>query len=156
MSLSLRGGADVRTEDNLDDRVTPFAQLVLARQLTPRLEIFVAPTLVGEAGVYDYAFNLPIGAAWMIRPYLCLAAEVVPENRDQPDGFDSDFGWSIGLKRAIGGHFFEFLVGNTRSTHVSQYTTSSILVASDPDGLVPLDASDVYIGFNIERRFGGR
>ncbi len=156
LSISLRGGADVRTAEGLDDRVTPFVQAVLSRQVSGRLELFAVPSAVGDAGVFDYAFNLPLGAAYMLDPNLSLVVELVPGNRDNPDGFETDFGWAIGLKRAIGGHFFEIVLADTRATQVSQYTTGSILMAPTVEGLSGWRAGDVHIGFNIERRWGGR
>ncbi|MFA6955524.1 MAG: DUF5777 family beta-barrel protein [Thermoanaerobaculia bacterium] len=155
LSITVRAGADVRTEDGSDDGATPFAQCVLEKQIGPRLKLIAAPSVIGEWGAYDYAFNVPLGLAWSIKPHMILAVEVIPENGDQPDGFDSSVGWSVGLKHSIGGHFFEFVVGNTRATHVSQYVTSSIFASTEPAAMNGFEAGDVFLGFNIERRFGG-
>jgi hypothetical protein len=155
LSITVRAGADVRTEDGNDDGATPFAQCVLERQIGSRLRLIAAPSVIGDWGAYDYAFNVPIGLAWSIKPHMILAVEVVPENTDRPEGFDSSVGWSVGLKHSIGGHFFEFVVGNTRATHVSQYVTSSIFASTEPAAMNGFDPGDVFLGFNIERRFGG-
>jgi hypothetical protein len=53
----------------------------------------------------------------------------------------------VGLKRAIGGHYFEILITNNNATHVDQYVTSTYMGS-------PLRHSDLHLGFNIERRFG--
>jgi len=155
LSITVRAGADVRTEDGTDDGATPFAQCILEKQIGSRLKLIAAPSVIGEWGAYDYAFNVPLGIAWSLKPHMILAVEVVPENGDQPDGFDSAFAWSVGLKHSVGGHFFEFVVGNTRATHVSQYVTSSIFASTEPAAMNGFEAGDLFLGFNIERRFGG-
>lgn len=147
LAISLRGGVDWRTERDLDDRLSGFAQAILARRIGSRAEVFVIPSFVTEAGPFDHAFNVPVGFAWSIYPHLSLIAEIVPENTDVPDQIDSSFAWTIGLKRAIGGHYFEILLGNTRATNVDQYVPSTFLGTG-------LEAGDVHLGFNIERRFG--
>lgn len=150
VSATARAGVDFRSERGVDERLSGFAQVVISRQLTRRLELMIVPTWASEAGPFDHAFNVPVGLAWMLRRNLSLVVEIIPENRDLPDGGESDIGWAIGLKRAIGGHYFEILLADTRATHVSQYASSTLV----PD--VGLDAGDVHLGFNIVRRFGGR
>ncbi|HXG58661.1 MAG TPA: DUF5777 family beta-barrel protein, partial [Thermoanaerobaculia bacterium] len=157
VSIALRGGTDWRTEEDLDDRISLFAQAIVSRQFGRKAEIFVMPTFATRAGravtagdsvaLFKTAFNVPVGVAVMIRPALSVVAEVIPPNRDLPDSIDSDFGWAFGLKRAIGGHYFEILLTNNSATHVGQYVTSTFIGT-------PLDAGNVQLGFNIERRFG--
>jgi len=154
LSVAVRIGGDFRTEENVEDGASAFAQAILSKQFAEKFEIFILPTYVSNAPVselyeFDHAFNVPIGFAYMIHRYLSLVIEVVPVNADLPDGFDSDLGWAVGLKRAIGGHYFEILFANSRATHVDQYTTSSFLGSG-------LELGDVHLGFNIERRFGGK
>jgi len=156
-SAALRAGGDWRTEQNLRDRTSGFAQVVLSHQFGRKAEIFVIPTFATEAGrvvsgntsaaMFRHAFNVPIGGAIMIRPALSIVGEIIPKNHDLPDDFHADMGWAIGLKRAIGGHYFEVLVTNSNATHVDQYVTSTYQGA----GLV---RGDLHLGFNIERRFG--
>lgn len=150
--LALRGGVDYRSEENLERRSSWFAQAILAKRIGRRLELFIAPSVVTDAPIdqgsyFRTAYNVPVGAAWLLRPELSLVAEVIPENGDLPDGFDSALGWALGLKRAIGGHFFEIILTNSRATHVDQMLTSSLLGTG-------LEAGDVHLGFNIVRRFG--
>lgn len=147
LSASLRAGVDWRTERGLEDRVSPFAQLILSRQFARRLELFAVPTYVANAGPFEHAFNIPFGMAWSMRPGLLLSLELIPPNPDLPDSFDSDLGWSIGLKRALGGHYFEVMLSDTPGTHVDHYGTSSF-------GGLGIDSSNIFLGFNIERRFG--
>ncbi len=159
LSLTLRGGADWRTEKNLGDRTSFFAQAIVSRQFGRKAEIFALPTFATNAGravtgetsgaLFDHAFNVPVGVAYMIRPPLAVVVEVIPPNGDLPDDMDADFGWSVGIKRAIGGHWFEVLLTNNQSTMADQYITSTYQGT-------PLDLDDVKLGFNIERRFGGR
>jgi hypothetical protein len=157
-SLAVRGGMDWRTERDVVDRTSFFAQAVLSRQFGSRAEIFLIPTFVTNAGravngstsvaLFRHAFNVPIGAAVTIRPGLSVVAELTPKNRDLPSSMNGgDLGWALGLKRAIGGHYFEILITNTNATHADQYVTSTYQGS-------PLNKSDIHLGFNIERRFG--
>ncbi|MGN6186627.1 MAG: DUF5777 family beta-barrel protein [Thermoanaerobaculia bacterium] len=157
VSITLRGGADWRTEENLKDRSSFFAQAIVTKQFSRKAEVFALPTIASNAGraldgdqsvaMFDYAFNVPVGIAYMIRPSTAVVVELVPPNQDLDD--DADLGWSIGLKRNIGGHWFEVLLTNSQSTMVDQYVTSTFQGA-------PLNNGDIHLGFNIERRFGGR
>ena len=158
-SATLRGGAYVRTERDLDDRTSFFAQAILSRQFGRKAEVFLLPTFATQAGrtldgdrsvaLFEHAFNMPVAFAWTLRPGLLAVAEIVPPNGDLPDEIDADFGWSIGIKRNIGGHWFEILLTNSQSTLVDQYVTT-------PFQGSPLEADQVHLGFNIERRFGRR
>lgn len=158
-SASLRAGADWRTESDLEDRLSLFAQAVISRQFGRRAEIFLVPTYISNAGrvvvedksvaLFTSAFNVPIGVAVMVRPALSVVAEIIPPNTDLPDDMEADLGWAIGIKRAIGGHYFELLLTNSNATTADQYVTSTYQGA-------PLTTGDIHIGFNIERRFGRR
>ena len=154
---ALRIGGDWRTEKGLNDRSSVFGQVVLSHQFGHKAEVFVMPTYVTDAGrsvtgttsgaLFKHAFNVPVGAAIMIKPALSIVGEVIPKNRDLPDTIHADFGWALGLKRAIGGHYFEILVTNNNATHVDQYTTSTYQGTG-------LNRGDIHLGFNIERRWG--
>jgi hypothetical protein len=158
-ALAVRGGADWRTEQNLKDRTSFFAQLIISRQLGNRAEIFALPTFVTNAGravsgsssqaLFDHATNMPVGIAIMVRPALSIVGEFIPKNRDLPDSTRGDFGWALGLKRAIGGHYFEIMLTNSNSTMADQYVTTTYQGGG-------LDRGDLHLGFNIERRFGRR
>jgi len=123
-------------------------------------EVFAIPTYVTNAGqqvngttsgaLFKHAFNIPVGAALMVRPGLSVVVELTAKNRDLPSSMNGgDFGWALGLKRAIGGHYFEILLTNSNATHADQYVTSTYQGT-------PLNKSDIHLGFNIERRFGKR
>jgi hypothetical protein len=157
-SLAVRGGMDWRTERDVVDRTSFFAQAIVSRQFGGHAEVFAMPTFATNAGravngttstaLFSHAVNVPIGAAVMMRPGLSVVAELIPKNRDLPvSARGGDFGWALGLKRAIGGHYFEILLTNSNATHVDQYVTSTYQGS-------PLKKSDIHLGFNIERRFG--
>jgi len=158
-SAALRGGVDLRTEANVHDRHSFFAQAIVSHQFGNRAELFAVPTFATDAGrlnnadvsgaLFQHALNVPIGGAWMLRPGLSLCAELIPKNHDLPDSIHADLGWAIGFKRAIGGHYFEVLITNSNATHVDQYVTSTYQGTG-------LNRGDLHLGFNIERRFGGR
>ena len=159
LSATLRGGVDWRTERNLNDRVSFFAQAIVSRQFGRKAEIYILPTFVTKAGravdgntsgaLFGNAFNVPVAVTYMLRRNLSLVAEITPPNGDLPEQMDADFGWSLGIKRALGGHWFEILLTNNQSTLTDQLVTSTFQGS-------PLDMGDIKLGFNIERRFGGR
>jgi hypothetical protein len=159
LSLSLRGGVDWRTERDLEDRESFFVQGIVSRRLGRKTEVFALPTFVTDGGrtvtgntsgaLFQHAFNVPVGVTYFMRPPLALVAEIIPPNGDLPSETNGELGWSIGIKRAIGGHWFELLLTNSQATTVDQYTTTTFQGAG-------LDAGEVKLGFNIERRFGGR
>ncbi|HET7710726.1 MAG TPA: DUF5777 family beta-barrel protein [Thermoanaerobaculia bacterium] len=159
LSIALRGGAVWRTEREIRDRTSVFVQAILSRQIGSRVEIFAMPTYVTHAGrtvsqreavaLFDHAFNVPLGVAVMIRPALSLIAELTPPNQDLPPDMDGSVAWALGLKRAVGGHYFEVLITNSNATQADQYVTSTYQGT-------PLAGDEVHLGFNIERRFGRR
>lgn len=154
-SATLRGGGDVRTEKGLEDRTSVFGQVIFSHQFGHHAEVFAMPTYVTDAGrsatspnaLFKHAFNVPLGAAIMIQPALSIVGELIPKNRDLPDDVHADFGWALGLKRAVGGHYFEILLTNNNATHVDQYVTSTYQGSG-------LSRGDIHLGFNIERRWG--
>jgi hypothetical protein len=159
VSAALRGGVDWRTERNLDDRTSFFAQAIVSRQFGQRFAVYAMPTFITDAGraatgdtsgaLFEHAFNVPVGASFMIRRGMSFVAEVVPPNGDLPDTVDADFGWAVGIKQALGGHYFEVLLTNNNATTADQYVTSTYQGAT-------LRSGDIQLGFNIERRFGRR
>jgi Membrane bound beta barrel domain (DUF5777) len=157
VSLAFRGGVDWRTERGLRDRTSLFAQAIISRRLGARTEVFILPTWATNAGrttqaaeplaLFKHATNVPFGIAFMLKPSLSVVGEFVPKNHDLPKSIQSDFGWSLGLKRAIGGHYFEIMITDLPSTHVDQLVTATYQGGAIKRG-------DLHLGFNIERRFG--
>lgn len=156
-SAAIRAGADWRNARNLDDRSSYFAQAIVSRQFGSRFDIYVVPTWITKAGrvvsgnasvaLFKSAFNVPVGALVQIMPGLSVVGELIPANRDLPTDLKSDIGWSIGIKRAIGGHLFEILLTNSNGMTTDQYISSTYNGA-------PLRTRDKRLGFNIERRWG--
>jgi hypothetical protein len=160
LTLTGRGGVDIRTEKDMQDRTSFFVQAIVSRQFGRKAELFAMPTFATNAGrtvtgdesvaLFEHAFNVPVGLVWMLRPGFAAVVEVIPPNSDLPDEMDgSDLGWAVGVKRNIGGHWFEILLTNSQTTLVDQYVTTTFQGS-------PLDAGSVHLGFNIERRFGRR
>lgn len=159
LTLTARGGMDLRTEKDLGDRTSFFAQAIVSRQFGRKAEVFLLPTFATNAGravsgdesvaLFEHAFNVPVALVWMLRPGFAAVVELTPPNTDLPDEMDGDLGWAVGVKRNIGGHWFEILLTNSQTTLVDQYVTTTFQGS-------PLDAGDVRLGFNIERRFGRR
>jgi len=157
VSAAVRVGVDWRNARNLDDRSSLFAQAIVSRQFGGRFDIYVVPTWVTKAGrvvsgnksvaLFDRAFNVPVGALVQIMPGLSVVGELIPTNRDLPRDLKSDLGWSLGIKRAIGGHLFEILLTNSNGMTTDQYISSTYNGA-------PLRTRDKRLGFNIERRWG--
>jgi hypothetical protein len=159
VTLTLRGGVDFRTERDLGDRTSLFVQAIVSRQFGRRGEIVIEPTFVTNAGravtadgsgaLFAHAFNVPVSATYRMHGSLFAVAEVIPPQRDLPDDMDGGLGWSIGIKRAIGLHWFEVLLTNNQATLTDQYVTSTFQGTG-------LDTGDIHLGFNIERRWGRR
>lgn len=154
-TLALRGGADWRTERELSDRVSWFAQAIVSRTFGDRVELSLVPTYVTDSGrasdgtrsfaLFSNAFNVGVGGVVMIGTGLSVMAEVIPTNGDLP--VDGDPGWALALKKVVGGHHFEVLLTNSPAMTTSEWASSSFLGA-------PLDAGDVHLGFNIRRQLG--
>ncbi|HUP65517.1 MAG TPA: DUF5777 family beta-barrel protein [Thermoanaerobaculia bacterium] len=152
-SLAVRGGADIRTDPTVDNRTSAFVQGIVSKRFGD-FELFVIPSVITNAPIdgdrrFDWVANVPIGIAWVFQPEWSLILELIPENRDLPEDLNSSIAWAAGIKRAVGGHFFEIILTNSRATHVDQYLTSTLLGSG-------LEGGDVHLGFNLERRFGGR
>lgn len=157
LTATVRGGVDWRTERNVNERLSWFAQAIVSKQFGRRFAIYAMPTVVTNAGransadesvaLFDTAFNVPVGVSFMVRPATNLIVELVAPNSDLPDSLDSDLGWAIGVKRTLGGHYFEILLSNNNATTMDQIVSSTYQGA-------PLRMGDLQVGFSIERRFG--
>jgi uncharacterized beta barrel domain-containing protein DUF5777 len=157
-SATIRGGMDWRTELQLTDRSSFFAQAMLSRRFGKRVEVTLIPTYVTNAGravtattstsLFKNAFNVPIGMAFNVHGGFSVVGEVTPRNRDLPDKLKGGFfAWSAGIKSAVGKHYFELMITNSNATHADQYVTSTYMGSA-------LNKGDLHLGFNIERRFG--
>lgn len=71
-SSAIRIGGDARTERQLDDRYSGYAQAIVSHQFGRRFDIYVIPTYITKAGrvvngdrssaLFKTAFNVPAGA----------------------------------------------------------------------------------------------
>lgn len=157
LSVAVRTGGDWRTARAITNRTSFFVQGIVSRQFGRRAEVTLVPMWVTDAGrqvtgntstaIFSHAFNVPIELALMVHQNLSLVGEVLPKNRDLPQPLRGSFGWALGLKSAVGGHFFEILLTNSNATFADQYVTATYMGS-------PLRRSDMRLGFNIERRFG--
>jgi len=157
LSAAIRAGIDYRNAEQINERASYFAQAILSRQFGSRLDLYVAPSYVTNAGrvisgdgstaLFEHALNAPVGILVQVMPALSIVAEIIPENRDLPEAFDADFGWAIGVKKAIGGHLFEIILTNNSGMTTDQYISSTY------NG-VPFKSNEKRLGFNIERRWG--
>ncbi|MDX1582971.1 MAG: DUF5777 family beta-barrel protein, partial [Thermoanaerobaculia bacterium] len=67
VSITFRGGLNVMTEDDIEDRTSVFLQSVVSHQFSRRLELFAVPMYANDAGSFDHAFNVAVGAIWFPR-----------------------------------------------------------------------------------------
>jgi uncharacterized beta barrel domain-containing protein DUF5777 len=156
-STAIRIGGDARTELDLEDRYSAYAQAIVSHQFGSRFDLYAMPTYITNAGravsgttsaaLFKTAFNVPVGAVFEIGSGYGIVAEVIPQNRDLPDNVKAELGWSVGIKHAIGGHLFEILLTNSNGMTTDQYVTSTYNGA-------PFKSGDLRLGFNIERRWG--
>lgn len=140
VSLALRAGSNFLLRDEVEDSTRPFAQLLIARQLRPGINLLLAPSWVRDTPRLRNAFNVPVGltlgpgGAWLVE------LEYVPENRDLEESVAA---WHVAFSKALGGHIFEITFGNSRATTVDQYLGGDSTAAFAED--------DVRLGFNLVR-----
>jgi uncharacterized beta barrel domain-containing protein DUF5777 len=144
LTFSLRAGADLLRRPGVPDSDRPFVQLLFARRLAPGVNLLVSPSWVADTPRLENAFNVPLGLTFPLpgRRWL-VELEYVPANRDLED--ESRDAWHLAFSRAIGGHIFEIVLGNSRATTVDQILGG--------DSAAGFEEDDVRLGFNIVRDF---
>jgi len=143
LTLAVRAGADLLRRPGVPDSSRPFVQLLLARRLRPGVSLLVSPSWVADTPSLKNAFNVPLGLTFPLPGDQIVELEYVPANRDL-DG--SRAAWHAALSKAIGGHIFEIVLGNSRATSVDQMLGG--------DSAAGFEKKDVRLGFNIVRNFG--
>jgi hypothetical protein len=143
LTLAARAGADLLRRPGVPDSSRPFVQLLLARRLRPGVNLLVSPSWVADTPSLKNAFNVPLGLTFPLPGDQLVELEYVPANRDL-DG--SRAAWHAALSKAIGGHIFEIVLGNSRATSVDQMLGG--------DSAAGFEKKDVRLGFNIVRNFG--
>ena len=141
-TISLRAGADLLRRAGVEDSNRPFVQLLLARRLAPGVNLLVSPSWVADTPLLADAFNVPIGLTFPLPGERLIELEYVPANRDLDT---SNAAWHVAVSKALGGHIFEILVGNSRATTVDQILGG--------DSAAGFETDDVRLGFNIVRYF---
>ncbi|MEW6335947.1 MAG: DUF5777 family beta-barrel protein [Acidobacteriota bacterium] len=142
LGLAVRLGTDYRGASGIDERWSGFVQAVVSRRLGDRLDVFLVPMVSTDTPTLRNATNVAFGGAFHLPRGWDLAAEVVAENGDTPEGSAA---WSVAVNKRVPGHSFLVYLGN------SPATTVDLLVGSDYPG--GFRTGDVRLGFNIVRRF---
>ncbi|HEX6899268.1 MAG TPA: DUF5777 family beta-barrel protein [Thermoanaerobaculia bacterium] len=142
LTLAVRAGADFLRREGVEDAERPFVQLLLARQLRPGVNLLLSPSWVADTPLLKNAFNVPVGITFPLPGSYLVELEVVPENGDLDA---SETAWHVALSKAVGGHIFEIVLGNSRASTVDQMLGG--------DFAAGFDSGDVRLGFNIVRDF---
>ena len=142
LTVAVRAGADLLRRPGVEDRDRPFVQLLLARKLAPGVNLLVSPSWVRATPRLRNAFNVPIGLTFPLPGEQLIEIEYIPANRDLDGSRDA---WHVALSKAVGGHIFEIVLGNSRATTVDQMLGG--------DSAAGFEKRDVRLGFNIVRDF---
>jgi hypothetical protein len=143
LTIAVRAGADLIERDGVEDSTRPFVQLLLARRLRPGVNLLLSPSWVRDTPRLRDAFNVPVGlTVGLPRGYL-VELEYIPENRDLEESRQA---WHVAFSKAVGGHIFEVVLGNSRASTVDQLLGG--------DSAAGFEIGDVRLGFNIVRDFG--
>jgi hypothetical protein len=143
VTIAVRAGADLLRREGVADADRPFAQILLARRFARGFNLLLSPSWVGDTPRLRDAFNVPIGLTLALSPSTMIELELIPENRDLDE---SETAWHVALSKAVGGHIFEIVLGNSRATTVDQFLGGDSAAGFEP--------GDVRLGFNIVRDFG--
>jgi hypothetical protein len=143
LTLAVRAGADFLRRPGIADPNRPFVQLLLARQLAPGINLLVSPSWVADTPSLKNAFNVPLGLTFPFLGGSLLELEYIPKNRDLES---SRAAWHAALSKAVGGHIFEVVLGDSRATTVDQMLGG--------DSAAGFRTRDLRLGFNIVRDFG--
>jgi Membrane bound beta barrel domain (DUF5777) len=142
LGVGLRLGSEFRVISGVKDRWAGFAQMVIARRLGSRLDLFAVPMYASDTPTLRNAVNVGLGASVHLPHAWDISLEGVPGNGDVPG---STTAWAVGLVKRIPGHSFLIYLGNSRAT------TADLIAGSDLPG--GFKAGDVRLGFNLVRRF---
>jgi hypothetical protein len=142
LSLAVRAGADRLERDGVEDPTRPFVQVLLSRRLRPGMNLLLSPSYVRDTPRLKDAFNVPVGFTFGLPGGGLVELEYIPENRDLDESRQA---WHAAFSKAVGGHIFELVFGNSRATTVDQYVGG--------DSAAGFETGDVRLGFNIIRYF---
>lgn len=142
LSLTIRAGADLLRRPGVPDADRPFVQLLLAREIRPGWTLLASPSWVSDTPGLENAFNVLLGLTVPLPRDQLLEIEYVPANGDLDE---SRAAWHVALSKAVGGHVFEIVLGNSRATTVDQMLGG--------DSAAGFEEGDVRLGFNLIRLF---
>lgn len=141
-SLALRAGTDLVRREGVADGTRPFVQVLLSRRFASGVNLLASPSWVRDTPRLRDAFNVPLGLTFPLGRGRLVELEVVPENRDLDESVTA---WHVAVSKALGGHVFEVVLGNSRAVTVDQYLGG--------DSAAGFEEGDVRLGFNIVRNF---
>ena len=142
LTLAVRAGADLLRRPGVADASRPFTQLLLARRIVPGVNLLASPSWVADTPRLRNAFNVPLGLTLPLPGQWLAELEYVPANRDLGASRQA---WHVAFSKALGGHIFELVAGNSRATTVDQMLGG--------DSAAGFRTGDVRLGFNIVRDF---
>jgi len=143
LTLAVRAGGDFLRRPGIADANRPFVQLLLARQLAPGINLLASPSWVSDTPSLKNAFNVPLGLTFPFLGGSLIELEYIPKNRDLAS---SRAAWHAALSKAVGGHIFEVVLGDSRATTVDQMLGG--------DSAAGFRTRDLRLGFNLVRDFG--
>jgi hypothetical protein len=142
LSAAVRLGVDRLGRAGAADPTRPFGQLILSRRLAPGFNLLLAPSWGRDTERLRNAWNVPVGLTVALPHGSLLEIEVIPKNHDLDGSLTA---WHLALSKQVGGHIFQFVLGNSRATTVDQY------LGGDFAG--GFRTRDVRLGFNLIRDF---
>lgn len=131
-----------------EDRLSYATQLLVARRLTNRLSLELAPTYVRQNLVLEKEqehdqFAVGIGGRFKLTKRLSINADYAYlTNRYEKSAFNDPI--TLGLDLETGGHVFQLLFSNAQSTNEPGFLTNA-------EG--DWSKGNVFFGFNIVRVF---
>lgn len=130
--------------NNFRDIYSPGIGAVISREIGRHGAFYLHPIWVNNTNLLPSAatdenstFILGVGGRLRIRPSVYLVGETAPRF-----GYDPNFTYySFAIERRAGGHSFQLNLGNGFGTTMSQIAVGGLI------------DNDLYIGFNISRKF---
>lgn len=139
VAVALRAGVEGR--DNFSEEYSPHAAVVVSRKLGERAALYAVPTWVGNArfGADDESsLILGVGARLILGAGVGLSGEWHPRVAGVTDRRDI---FAFGIEKRVGGHVFQINFSNDLAMTPGQIARGQL----EPD--------DLFIGFNISRKF---
>jgi len=142
--LSLQLDLSIEGLDNFGEEYSPRVGVTLSRKLGERAALYLAPAFVGNTNLFapdqdNSSVVLGVGGRLRLTGSMSLLAEAHP----RVAGYDGngDPLVAFGIEGRVGGHCFQFNVGNDLGTTPAQLARGHI------------GPNDWFLGFNISRKF---